>query len=203
MLPRQTYSDDRFTPYAAAIGRATLAWNALHEALGLVLWAMTGEDDGVVALAIWNSLKSDRTKRDILIAASAAIYESKKWDFDNDDSAQIDISRLTKENLDILFLCDSCTQIEEDRNNAVHSPLLYNYADQRVDPFSHQGNTRAQKLIGYDLLSSFDLLRERAILLRDFALSVEKSMRDERLPWPNRPELPGLKPTKRSRDRQC
>jgi hypothetical protein len=176
LLPTQNFTEDHFKPYAEAIGRATLAWNSLHEALGLVFWAITGEEDGFLALGLWNEIRVDRTKRDILLAAIKATQEdSDKW-------------RKQSESVD--FLCVKSGQIEDSRNNAVHSPLSFSLVSGEVLPSVHQGNARAIRLNGHDVLKEFERLYETALLLRDYALVIEDAFRAEPSSWPEIPKLP-------------
>lgn len=192
LLPSQTYSEKHFEHHVAAIGRANLAWNSLHEALALVFWSLTGELNGVVALAIWNRLGSDRAKKDILAAAAAANFAALKWDIENDDLNEKEqrIGTITREHDAIKFLCDESNKLENDRNNAIHAPLSWHILSQTVQSSSHQGNTRAHNLREKDVLLEIDRLYKTALLLRDFALNLEFSLRDEQAAWPERPRMP-------------
>jgi hypothetical protein len=64
------FTAKKFRPYALAIGEATLSWNDLHVELGM-LYA-TVSDGGWVDryFIIWNTLRNDGAKRDILMAAA-------------------------------------------------------------------------------------------------------------------------------------
>ena len=204
LLPTQTFLEPHFNPYALAIGQANLAWNSLHEALGLVFWALTGEEHGALSLRIWNELNNDRAKRDLLLAASRVAFEV----YDDNDwkKRKPDLEKPRNDAIDryltLKFLFDKTKSIEEDRNNAIHAPLVWHLLANEIKPATHQGNARAKKLNELDVLLEFKKLHASAIVLRDYALIIEKSLRDEPSTWPQTPKLPdqgGSKKNPRSR----
>jgi hypothetical protein len=106
--PSVPYTHKAFRPYVAALGQLTLAWNDLHLALAMLFCSVMGGGNVGPFLAIWNALKSDRSQRDILLAAAMAILH-------NGGSL-----KLAEE---ITWICKRTDVLEESRNNDLHSPL--------------------------------------------------------------------------------
>jgi hypothetical protein len=94
---------------------------------------------------------------------------------------------------DVEWLCKRVDVLEEERNNALHSPL---WAYQRgpneavVMPLVALGHVRAKKPSEKNILAEFRWCRDRSFDLAKFALAINQSLSDYALPWPNRPEWP-------------
>ena len=102
-------------------------------------------------------------------------------------------------------------KLEDARNTAIHSPLLaksdsnvlilgLSIPIRSVAPNLGLKNFRATKLAQKDLLTEFRWCRDAALLLRDYALSLDfATFPGEDYPWPDRPSLPnrGQKRTRR------
>src|SRR6185312_15033919 len=102
---------EKFAPYALAIGQMALAWNELHEALG-VLFAkslVVGQERNLQVAAIWGAVTSDRQKRLLLGASINHIGEEEHRKF----------PRLAS---DVLYLLERANSLEDRRNNVIHSP---------------------------------------------------------------------------------
>lgn len=201
------FTEAPFTPYATAIGQGTLAWNSLQESLGGVFWGLMGGYTGVGRpIAVWQSLKADRPKRDMLQAAYKGLDKSFDELF---PQARADLDWLVKE----------INSLEDARNNFVHAPLSMTVPvsafktlgpttsgkqrreipkEAKVVPHDWGMNTRAQRIAGKNLLKEFRYCREAAIVLRDFCDHVTHALRTKGAPWPDRPKLPnrGQKKTK-------
>lgn len=198
--PRRQLGLDRFTerqfaPYVTAIGQLVLAWNSLQEMLG---WTFEIVLVGTIATAdnnqlpqirgAWNSLNSDRDKRKLLRAAGAALTRLQQRTF-------------PKLYADLKWTLDRADALEDDRNNAVHSPLMllsakYSAALQqagiqdRVMPETMRGNRRALRLEENELLTEFRRCRDTALVLRDFITEIDRALRSVDYSWPERPSLP-------------
>lgn len=184
------FTEEKFTPYALAMGQANLAWNDLHEHMGrlfAVVLVTVGEDRGQ-GLAVWQVIKVDRAKRDCLEVAVKQLPPMEPW------------PRL---NEDVLWLCDRVNSLEEDRNNIVHGPLLLEVGEEaftqklsgaelrkkgNVSPHILGGNTRASKMTGKNLLTEYRRVRDRAAALRTFAARMDDALNRPELPWPARPK---------------
>jgi hypothetical protein len=172
------FTDKAFIPSAIALGQLALAWNGLHEVLSLLFCNVMGGGPVNQYLAIWQVLKVDRAKREILLAAlKTHMRGAFPVDFESD----------------IEWLCDRADVLEDVRNDALHSPL---WAQERgpgnttVKPWVGLGHVRAQKLLNRNLLAEFRWCRDAAILLADFAYEVDRSLSDHMRPWPKRPDWP-------------
>jgi hypothetical protein len=166
-----------FRPYALALGQLALAWNDLHLSLEMLFCTVTGGGFVNPVLAIWNALKSDRSQREILLAAAKATLI-------NGGS-----QKLAEE---IEWICKRADALEDGRNDALHSPL---WGAPRgpgapvVSPAVGLGHVRANKLLGKNLLAEFRWCRESSILLRDYATKLDFAV-CQGAPLPARPKLP-------------
>jgi hypothetical protein len=128
-------------------------------------------------LAIWNALKSDRSQREILLAAAKATLV-------NGGSQKL------AEEID--WICKRADTLEDSRNDALHSPL---WGAPRgpgapiVSPVVGLGHVRANKLLGKNLLTEFRWCRECSTVLRDYATELDFAFCRGR-PLPDRPKLP-------------
>src|SRR4051812_45544511 len=101
--------ENRFEPYALALGRVAHSWNRLQEGLGVIFCDVTGLSHKV-GFAIWYSTTNDRAQREMLKKAVEAT-------FDNEDERS---GTLRKQ--DIMWLLNKVNGIAEQRNNAIHAP---------------------------------------------------------------------------------
>jgi hypothetical protein len=194
-LKKHRFTEKGFLPYVTAIGQLALAWNDLHEKLGMMFVVLMG--GGWVSLpgAIWQSSHYDRPKRAMLKAAILNQTE----DFQ---------ARFPRLKDDLIWILNQTDSIEEARNNAVHSPLLlhthgpltaamggdrnrigkpYVFPDVLLD------HPRAKKLSSKnDLLKEFRWCRNATLVLRDFVVLIDFAI-DPHVrgnAWPDRPSLP-------------
>lgn len=179
------YSDKVFLPYVAALGQLALAWNGFHETLALLFCSVardqkpTKEDStSGQLLAIWHALKSDRAQREILLAA----VQNHVWGAFPADFVE-----------DVEWICARANELEEARNNALHSPL---WAHERIShqtivmPIIGLGHVRAKKLFEKNLLREYRWCRDASLILTRFAGEIDESLRDWNRPWPDKPSLP-------------
>ena len=171
---RRDFRRAEFDVFAKAIGRATLAWNDLHISIGSIFWALTKIPNGSAPGAIWHSLKSDRAQRDMTL-----------------ELAMLDAMGYTisdKLSIEIKWLLDRCTSLEDTRNNLLHSPFIFN--DGEVIPFHLGQHKRALKLHGRDLSAHCEHFYESVTILRDYAEGLERTIRGIEEAAPPRPQLP-------------
>lgn len=216
--PRRVNRGDRFTersykPYTAAIGQFVLAWNDLHEKLGLLFIAILvveqrgsrADVDDHMAMERWSGLWSaptfDRPKRDLLRALLNPFIED---DFRHRPRFVEDIS----------WILDKAIALEGLRNDAVHAPLMWigkiplirmlgGHGELDVIPNVALGNQRAVSLAKKgqrELAKEFRWGRDTVAALRDFTVALRAAVAFEHNPWPRRPSLPDRKP-KRKRHR--
>ena len=181
----KSYTEATFQPYAVAIGRLVLGWNALHEDLANIFCRLMGSDgDDARSLAVWHAVQFDRPKRVMFRGA----LEAEK------DRKDADIVRLD----DVIWLLNQTDELENARNDAVHSPLLllgyrpdanYSALSGWIIPDAFNKNPRALRLKGKDVLEYFRWIAKAIAALRVFAAAVESAW-DGSKPWPDRPSLP-------------
>ena len=63
------FTEKQMLPYVIAIGQLTLAWNDLHEKLGMLFCVAMGGGWAHRWAALWNAASFDRPKRKLLEAA--------------------------------------------------------------------------------------------------------------------------------------
>ncbi|SRR6266849_7123036 len=133
--------DKRFEPYAVQLGWIAYSWNALHDALGSLFWALTGSQNGNVPLAIWNSIPNDRTQRGVLRAVAQTVLAGKETELRA-----------------VLWLLAAADKFEDKRNDALHTPFTFQIDpnDTRLVSKSYSGHKRALKLKDKELLPEFD-----------------------------------------------
>ena len=168
-----------FESHAADVGRVALSWNTLHDALGELFAEVISPDGRSVALAAWQAVQSDRSKRKMLDGVSVAALGSD--------------AKFTQE---VKWANGQLNALEDNRNDAVHSPysVLIEDGALKVVPYVFAGSVRARKLQGKNLeleLRSYSTNMDR---LRDFARGLlGKSLSPASDPsWPERPKLPRL-----------
>jgi hypothetical protein len=181
----ERFTGRNFRPYVNAIGQLALAWNDLHESLALLFIELLAKGRAYPATDVWNSAVHDRPKR-MLIRAVLRTWKSEDAKF---------VSLVD----DVTWLLDQADKVEDARNDAIHSPLVFFdhtnvFAQQRgwagkVMPSLAFGNKRAGKLRDKDLLTEFRWCRDAAVALREYASQLYEAVAAP-IPWPDRPALP-------------
>lgn len=174
-----------FETYTTALGKVAHAWNFLHERLGRLFVAVT-KMDRAVALGIWYSTDSDRTKQLMLKSAIAA------------SAPDLWLPRLPKAKEDLIWLTDRIISLGDARNNAIHAPCIL-VTDQNGTQMAASflsGHDRAKKLLGKDILVEFDWCEAWSEELSRFCERVETALNFEQYPWPDRPEKPARRQKK-------
>jgi hypothetical protein len=170
--------DKRFEPYALQLGWLAYSWNSLHDKLGRLFWVLTGIKDGRIPLAIWNAVQNDRTQREMVRALAETVLADRKREWE-----------------DISWMLGKAQELEDRRNDALHSPLTFIVDPDGTTLSSNwpSGNRRAMKLKDKDLLKEFEWYGLTANVLAKYAWRVSYSLRaPEQMPWPDKPELPRL-----------
>lgn len=194
----RTYTPAQIRPYAEAIGSFSIAFNDLHESLGL-LFAMAGNSHNptdtmqyMQMQAIWGCADSERTKRLMLQASVDRLApQFKYW-------------REVK--TDVPWIIKSANSLETQRNNVLHAPLhdqaysyfawMRNQAKGEISPATTMLNRRAlllQEAVGpKPLLGEIRKYRAYARGLTGFVLDVFHAWQFAPPTWPRRPKLPPL-----------
>jgi hypothetical protein len=191
--PSEQVRDEALNAYYLAVGKASYAWNDLHERLADLYVMLTVQarptpditeaaDPRGAAFSKWYKPRNDGRQRRMLRGLI-------KVGVDDDRSACPTAGQ------DILWLLDSVDNLAKERNDAVHAPVSL-YIDTReggsaeVRPANWNGNPRAASLVGRKLLEEFERCQETATLLSDFTAAIQAS-----LMFPNqvgRPRCPKL-----------
>lgn len=190
---RDRFTEKAYQSHVMAIGQLALAWNALHESLAsifhLLLDRQLEEHETIdpMPIALWLSVKFDRPKRQLLKALIETEQKEFKEAFPSFES-------------DLLWILQEVDSLEDARNTAIHSPLVYfewlvdtnNPSKGTILPNLIYGNERAFKLARKDMLTEFRWCRDTALVFRDFVELINTclSFGVELNPWPDRPSLP-------------
>jgi hypothetical protein len=181
--PRTNLSRAEFRPYATALGQIALAWNGLHERLAFLFCMAMGGGQVNHFFAIWYAIKNDRAQRDMLLAAT------------NVDIADLS-SYCPKLKEEIIWIWKHCNDVEEARNNALHSPFVLMHSG--VQPGYHMGHERATKLAKQqDISTELRWCRDAAKVLSDYVQAIGRALEDARHTWPDRPKWPTREDIKR------
>jgi hypothetical protein len=185
---QQRFTERGFRPYVISIGQLALAWNSFHDQLASLFWTIMGRGSGDRALGLWNAATYDRPKRSLLKAAVLTSTES-------------ELAKHPKLITDIIWIFDRANELEDLRNDAVHSPLIL-LGNPTTNMLAEAGllpafvipalalrNIRAAKLGQKNLLREFRWCRDATLILRDFAVEIDDAMCGHGS-WPKRPSLP-------------
>lgn len=192
------YDSSEFEPYVIAIGQLALAWNDLQDFCGYMFSVFSvpfvpgGDFFDESALHIWSSIKSDRSQRDMLKALANHLSDDWRRNF----------PKLSDE---LIWIMDRIGELENSRNDAIHSPLMKASGlvgillrrhrpttTELIRPNSFSFNPRAISLQKREsILDEFYYCRDRAIVLREYATSIVRSVLSPDHTWPERPKLPG------------
>ena len=169
-----------FRPYAAALGQIALAWNELHQALAILFCTVMGGGYVNQFLAVWHAIKNDRAQREILKAAATSNLNSYL-------SPEI-VEKLTS---DIAWINARANEVEDARDDALHSPLFAFRGPNAVFPAAGLGHKRAEKLMARrNLLHEFRWCRNSAMTLTEYVYGLDGAASGLGRPWPDRPKMP-------------
>jgi hypothetical protein len=182
-----------FRPYAEALGQIALAWNEFHETMSLLFCSFMGGGYCNHYLAVWQALKNDRAKRDVLLAAA------KNSPLFNDEESR---KRIIEAAEHIYKLANT---VEDARDSALHSPLWGARYESgiKVQPETGLGHIRAGRLRDQkNLLAEFRWCRAAASVLADYVDDLNDSLSGRsRRPWPKKPSLPNRGETNEKKPR--
>lgn len=200
------FGERGFEPYVTAIGRLTLAWNSLHEAMArtfLILLAGANpdpdDDRWAKVQEMWHSVRSDLAQREMLRAVAK-----------NPTTKELESFPRLGEDID--WLISDVNVHSGARNDAIHSPLILVSGKNplstlegrafRIMPQYMGGNKMARRLLERELLADFRWCRDRTLVYRDFLAYVNRSLASASAPWPRRPSPPDRPPKKTLFQRQ-
>jgi hypothetical protein len=225
-LAIDSFAERAYAPYALAIGQFVLAWNALHEKLGLLFVMLLHSAPGWQTdrhyevdseefpddsaniqrwSGVWSSSALDRPKRAMLRALINPFIIA-------------DLRHRPQFAADLTWILDEADKLEEIRNNAVHTPLVwvgkhpafgeYLLAQHNIDviPNLILSNKRAITVTKRDLrnrlVDDYRWAREATVVLCDFVGRIGNAMNIEGATWPHRPSLPNRGQKRKRRNRR-
>jgi hypothetical protein len=164
---RKRVGERRFRPIAIEIGWVAYEWNRLHAELAELFAVIVSEKRMNMPLAIWHSVPSDRTQRDMLRAALEVAYSTTSL-----NKAVYSGARA---------VLDDLNSLAGRRNIALHAPLIFVIdtvsSDIEIWPQAFLGNPHARELankelIGEKLASEFKWHRANLARLADYVGSL-------------------------------
>jgi hypothetical protein len=204
-VQRNRFNELHFAPYARSIGSLLLAWNDLHESLSTLFVMAMGLHQFARSFALWHETRNDVGKRRLLRAAINNLPTS-------------EIGSRTTVVKDIAWILKIAGELEGFRDDSAHTPVCYTWSNsptlvqllanpnidlgvRNVIPHTRFANPRALRLAKnkQDMLVEYRYARERILVLRDYAIAIDAAWANSRLPWPDRPDLPERKPSRRSK----
>jgi hypothetical protein len=203
VVPRHKFTEVHFEPYTKSIGSLLLAWNDLHERLSTVFVMAMGLKQFARSFALWHETRNDVGKRRLLRAAIANLPAS-------------EIGERKKLIAEITWLLKAVDKLEGLRDDSVHTPLIYTFPNiltlaevilgrdagvPTVMPHTGFANPRALLIETkkQNMLVELRYARSRVLVLRDYAIAIDHAWANARVPWPDRPDLPNRKPSRRSK----
>jgi hypothetical protein len=208
VLPRFRFTEPHFDAYTKSVGSLLLAWNDLHERLSTLFVMAMGIEQFARSFAVWHNIRNDGGKR---LALRVAL----------DNLPASVIGGRTKLVEEIQWILGNAQKLEENRDNSAHTPVHFSYPNDftlaeliimrdraalgtpTVTPQTGFGNIRAQRLKSSDrnLLADHRHARNRILILRDYAMAIDHAWMNKHATWPDRPELPDRKPSRRSKSK--
>lgn len=200
---RSPFQGKKFRPFALAIGQMNMAWNDLHEDLGLLfqrIFLQTPMQIGMPGRVrtAWGLISSDRQKRILLEGLADHLGEARHRKFPTLAD-------------DLKFLAKCGTRLEDKRNDVIHAPILalrnalaagllgQEYGEVVANTLNHRGRKLAgpASRSGRELLATIRLYRDYATALSVYAEAIRFAWiareAGRRRAWPKRPPLPRLK----------
>jgi hypothetical protein len=177
----------QLAPYLIELGLVVVSWNELHDELGQLYYLVRGGPSLGHALEIWHSEKNDRNQRQrirselpgALSDLPRAKQKGEEW-----------VHRAREE---IEWILERADSLADERNNAVHSPLISELEANKwkLTSFTFFGHPRAKKLAGKELLSQFRWYSRAFRVLTAYTQHVRLALYIKPYSgWPERPSLP-------------
>ncbi|MGB6176907.1 MAG: hypothetical protein WBF43_11380 [Methylocella sp.] len=169
---------DRFAKHATAIGHLVYASARLQWSLAHLFAALVGPTEQSLPLTIWESLKSDSNKRNMLR-----------------DSAKLVLANRSNILDDVLWLLGKADTLATDRNDAVHTAFFFTTRDDGEivpvpDPMSNP--KRLKRLDDKNRPEMFAMHRDNLTMLYRYADTLTDYLLlddHERPPFPQKPQL--------------
>ena len=148
--------------HAEALGHVSLAWTRLHEILAMLFGLLLRPVPEERANAIWHSIKSDRSQRDMLSALADAALPA-----DSEARKAIKWAR------------DNLSSLENARNDALHAPYVLIHDEERGPTMVANevtGNKRAANLSGRELGVELESYKKNVTAVADYLWEVVRRL---------------------------
>jgi hypothetical protein len=177
---RKRRNERTFRPIAIELGWLAYEWNRLQEALAELFSDFVSKDNLPMGFAVWYSVPSDRTQRDMLRAALEIAYQKS--------------SPKPQPYSEIVWILGELNSLAGKRNTALHVPLIF-VTDVMLDeveilPKYFFGNPHARQLSGKELIEEFKWYRGHLSRLAHFAEALHYAVTFPDYALPERPQLP-------------
>jgi hypothetical protein len=185
-------------PYLQDLALVVASWNELHDELGRLFSIVIGGGNLSLALAVWHTIESDALQRKLIRAALPFSLS----DLPRAKEKGADWVRIARD--EIKWILDRVDSLRDQRNDAVHSPLIAELQSGKwkLTSFTFFGHPRAKKLAGKELLSQFRWYWKTSQVLAAYTQSVRLGLYAQPYSWPKRPSLPLLQPIRKPRPRK-
>lgn len=169
-------ASELMTAHATRIGHAVIAWNRLHDNLGVTFADLINPDQQYIGLTVWHAMKSDSAQRDVLTAVIKTVLPDEN-----------------KYRIDLCWILTETGKLSGHRNNYIHAAFISLIDDGGIKliPDHFTGNRKAGKLVDTDLDRDLSMLEQDLSQLEVF-LSRIRAFHDYPPPhdaWPDRPQL--------------
>jgi hypothetical protein len=181
MLPTDAKRQEVEAAYDRVVGRVSRTWNRLHQSLGVFFAVIIGGNYELV-LAAWDSIENDRTKREMLRAASEAA-SPERW------------KQTPKAPDDLLWVLKRAQKLSDVRNDAMHALVALHIGTEiTMVVTSPARGKRERKLWGNErrgrkLLDEFAKCEQDTEVLSAFVGEAFSALHQlDGRKWPPRPE---------------
>lgn len=152
------FRDEVYKEYARTLGEVVLAWNNLHEALGVIFSSATGIPNRLLSDAMWYSCGTDRAQREMLKAM-----------LEKDVIGHFICAPVRSE---VIWILKQVDRIEDKRNDLIHAPVYY-LSDGLASRFAWgHGHKRAKKLYKTNPIEECKWLYSSIEILRNYAFHL-------------------------------
>jgi hypothetical protein len=172
---------EAYEPFMMALGELAFQWNALQDEMCSLFCVLLQSKNPDIGEAIWHTVKSDRGQREMLMNLLPV--------------ARINGLKISLPfQKDIKDVLNSIMKLENDRNDAIHSPMaIWIEAEGfAIKPNTLSNNPRARNLEGKNLMQTFGYVTHCAGLYGRYLNKVQAKIINKDEPFPKKPQAPPL-----------
>lgn len=173
-LPHRNFKNKAFKPLAIGLGRTALALNDLLLSMSGLLGPILRIPNLLIAGLIWHSIKSDRDQINLIKNLA--------------ESPAQGLAISSKIRPEIIWLCERASNLLDVRNDLLHTP--FTNTGGKLGSLHLGTHQRGLKLEGKNATAECAWFYKRAMMLRDYAESLEMALTRAGYTLPKRPTLP-------------